>query len=62
MGTLSSFGDPIIILNPAANRGKMDKYRTLILERDANKLSMLKPQSKVRQKKLQWWQPVKVAR
>ena len=33
MGTLSSFGDPIIILNPAANRGKMDKYRTLILER-----------------------------
>ena len=33
MGTLSSFGDPVIILNPAANRGKMDKYRTLILER-----------------------------
>ena len=33
MGTLSSFGDPIIILNPAANRGKMDKFRTLILER-----------------------------
>ena len=33
MGTLSSFGDPIIILNPAANRGKMDKYRTLILAR-----------------------------
>jgi diacylglycerol kinase (ATP) len=33
MGTLSSFGDPIIILNPAANRGKMDKYRTLMKER-----------------------------
>lgn len=33
MSTLSSFGKPFIILNPAANRGKMDKYRTLILER-----------------------------
>ena len=33
MSTLSSFGDPFIIFNPAANRGKMDKYRTLILER-----------------------------
>ena len=33
MSTMSSFGDPLIIFNPAANRGKMDKYRTLILER-----------------------------
>lgn len=33
MSTLSSFGDPLIILNPAANRGKMDKYRMLMLER-----------------------------
>lgn len=33
MSTISSFGNPLIILNPAANRGKMDKYRTLILDR-----------------------------
>src|SRR5205085_3405952 len=25
--------NPLVILNPAANRGKMDKYRTLVLDR-----------------------------
>src|SRR5438876_9605658 len=33
MATLPFFGNPLIILNPAANRGKMDKYRTLVLDR-----------------------------
>jgi len=33
MDTLPFFGNPLIILNPAANRGKMDKYRTLVLDR-----------------------------
>src|SRR5436305_2190654 len=33
MATLPFFGNPIVILNPAANRGKMDKYRTLVLDR-----------------------------
>ncbi len=33
MATLPFFGDPLIILNPAANRGKMDKYRALALDR-----------------------------
>ncbi len=33
MATLPFFGNPLVILNPAANRGKMDKYRTLVLDR-----------------------------
>jgi len=33
MDTLPLFGNPLVILNPAANRGKMDKYRTLVLDR-----------------------------
>jgi len=33
MDTLPFFGKPLVILNPAANRGKMDKYRTLVLAR-----------------------------
>ena len=33
MATLPFFGNPLIILNPAANRGKMDRYRTLVLDR-----------------------------
>jgi diacylglycerol kinase (ATP) len=33
MDTLASFGNPLIILNPAANRGKMDKYRAVVRER-----------------------------
>ncbi len=33
MDTPQSFGNPLVILNPAANRGKMDMYRTLILNR-----------------------------
>src|SRR5947209_7637060 len=33
MSTLLSFDNPLIILNPAANRGNMDMYRTLILDR-----------------------------
>jgi diacylglycerol kinase (ATP) len=33
MDTLPFFGNPLVILNPAANRGKMDKYRTLVLDR-----------------------------
>lgn len=33
MSTLSSFGNPLVILNPAANRGKMDVFRTFILDR-----------------------------
>src|ERR1700687_3391692 len=33
MNTLPFFGNPLVILNPAANRGKMDKYRTLVLDR-----------------------------
>lgn len=33
MATLPFFGNPLVILNPAANRGKMDRYRTLVLDR-----------------------------
>src|SRR5437667_12127095 len=33
MATLPLFGNPLVILNPAANRGKMDRYRTLVLDR-----------------------------
>ena len=33
MDPLASFGNPLVILNPAANRGKMDKYRSLVLDR-----------------------------
>src|SRR5690349_13421372 len=33
MGTLPFFDNPLVILNPAANRGKMDTYRTLVLDR-----------------------------
>lgn len=33
MDTLSFFGNPLVILNPAANRGKLDKYPTLVLDR-----------------------------
>ena len=33
MDPLLGFGNPLIILNPAANRGKMDKYRSLVLDR-----------------------------
>jgi diacylglycerol kinase (ATP) len=33
MGTLMSFGNPLVILNPTANRGKMDKYRALVRSR-----------------------------
>ena len=30
MDTLMSFGNPLVILNPAANRGKIDKYRAVM--------------------------------
>lgn len=33
METSASFGNPLVILNPASNRGKMDKYRALIRRR-----------------------------
>ncbi|HWZ17224.1 MAG TPA: acylglycerol kinase family protein, partial [Ktedonobacteraceae bacterium] len=33
MDPLPYFGNPLVILNPAANRGKMDKYRSLVLDR-----------------------------
>jgi len=33
MDNLPLFGNPVVILNPAANRGKMDTYRTLVLDR-----------------------------
>src|SRR6266702_1500055 len=33
MDTLPLFGNPLVILNPAANRSKMDRYRTLVLDR-----------------------------
>ena len=33
MDTFPSFGHPLVILNPAANRGKMDTYRTLMVDR-----------------------------
>jgi diacylglycerol kinase (ATP) len=33
MGTLSFFSNPLVILNPAANRGKMDKYRAVVRDR-----------------------------
>ena len=33
MHTLQSFGNPLVILNPAANRGKMDKYRAIVRDR-----------------------------
>jgi diacylglycerol kinase (ATP) len=31
--TLLSFGNPLVILNPAANRGKMDKHRAIVRDR-----------------------------
>jgi diacylglycerol kinase (ATP) len=31
--TLMSFGNPLVILNPAANRGKMDEYRAVVRSR-----------------------------
>jgi diacylglycerol kinase (ATP) len=33
MDTLPSFGNPLVILNPAANRGKMDKHRAIVRKR-----------------------------
>lgn len=33
MDSSSFFGNPLVILNPAANRGKMDRYRALVLDR-----------------------------
>jgi len=33
MDTLPFSGNNLVILNPAANRGKMDKYRSLVLDR-----------------------------
>jgi diacylglycerol kinase (ATP) len=33
MDILPFFGNPLVILNPAANRGNMQKYRTLVLDR-----------------------------
>src|SRR5574340_1192781 len=33
MGESPIFGNPLVILNPAANRGKMDVYRTLVMDR-----------------------------
>lgn len=33
MDTLLSFGKPLVILNPAANRGKMDKHRAVVRRR-----------------------------
>jgi diacylglycerol kinase (ATP) len=33
MDTSPSFGNPLVILNPAANRGKMDKHRAIVRKR-----------------------------
>src|SRR6266571_3905282 len=33
MDPLMSFGNPLVILNPAANRGKIDKYRAVVRSR-----------------------------
>ena len=33
MDTFPSFGNPLVILNPAANRGKMDKHRAVVRDR-----------------------------
>jgi diacylglycerol kinase (ATP) len=33
MDTLPSLGNPLVILNPAANRGKMDKHRVIVRNR-----------------------------
>jgi len=33
MDNSHSFGNPLIILNPAANRGKMDKHRSIVRDR-----------------------------
>ena len=33
METSASFGSPLVLLNPAANRGKMEQYRTLVRQR-----------------------------
>lgn len=33
MDTSMSFGTPLVILNPAANRGKMDRYRAVVRSR-----------------------------
>ncbi len=33
MESSRSFGDPLVILNPAANRGKMDRHRALVRKR-----------------------------
>lgn len=33
MDTLMSFGNPLVILNPTANRGKMDKHRAVVRSR-----------------------------
>jgi len=33
MDTLQSFGNTLVILNPTANRGKMDKYRAIVQDR-----------------------------
>lgn len=30
LDTFPSFGNPVVILNPAANRGKMDKHRAVV--------------------------------
>lgn len=35
METSASFGSPIVLLNPTANRGKMEQYRTLVRRRIA---------------------------
>lgn len=33
METSASFGNPLVLLNPTANRGKMEQYRTLVRQR-----------------------------
>jgi diacylglycerol kinase (ATP) len=33
MDTFPSSGNPVVILNPAANRGKMDKHRAVVRDR-----------------------------
>src|SRR5215467_3468165 len=33
LDTFPSFGNPVVILNPAANRGKMDKHRAVVRDR-----------------------------